>query len=112
MTPHLNIHPLTLTVRVIWWYNITRPNYTPGPWTVGRGRTANTILGDGMIIAEVREHIVNPTESNANETLIALAPELREALFEMFAVFYGTAETPKEYAACERASQLIKRTGA
>jgi hypothetical protein len=89
-----------------------KPNYTPGPWTIGRDRTAHTVIGSGMIIAEVREHIINPSESNANETLIALAPELREALSEMFAVFYFTAESPKEYAACERAINLLHKTGA
>ena len=82
---------------------MSEPKWTPGPWTV-------TVGGGGFLVATAKRRISQcigtSTEAFANTELIAVAPELYEAL-EAFATW--PVEHPVSYIEFEglRAKALI-----
>ena len=61
------------------------PRFTPGPWAVGTHRSITSPSGT---ICETHSHM-GIEEANANEYLIAAAPELLAALQSFVAAYNG-----------------------
>ncbi len=58
-----------------------KAEFTPGPWRCAGHRQIATTRGAGLPICEVWSGGVGIEQADANEALIAAAPELFEALF-------------------------------
>ena len=66
---------------------MTENKHTPGPWMVGP--SGKTIFGgeDELLLASCELTPFTPTTKRANARLIAVAPELLEALEEMVKMY-------------------------
>jgi len=71
--------------------------WTPGPWIIERYKEPHTsfiddinIVADGLVLAKLGKEL--SPENTANAHLIAAAPELYEALFNMMEIYHGRAE--------------------
>lgn len=64
--------------------------HTPGPWEASQWRVCHSVGGDIGVICDTANNAKTRTEENmANAKLIAAAPELLEALEELYAVVRG-----------------------
>lgn len=68
--------------------------WTPGPWEKKSFALSEEILAPGnKLVAIVRlRHYESSEEIRANAHLIAAAPELYDALFNMMEIYHGRAE--------------------
>lgn len=70
---------------------MSRNSFTPGPWFVDGDYDVAT--EDGTVVSWAAEGIFETGEINANSQLIAAAPELLEALQELFAHYKELADS-------------------
>lgn len=99
-----------------------RSAYTPGPWTVhpardGSGDCGIKAAGAVNIHAEVFAEFwakgdLQPAEANANASLIAAAPDLLEALRELYAATPDNEGGALGIACRKARAAITKATGA
>ena len=88
--------------------------YTAGPWTVAAGPTYCAIRTDARVIADMR--LVGLHYNKADATLIAAAPDLLEALQNLFDadmehVLMGDGKDDQIEAIAKARAAIAKATG-
>ncbi len=83
--------------------------HTPGPWVANYKLLANVEAGNGAVIAKV-QRLGSLTTMQANQRLIAAAPQLLAACQTMDAHYSGSLDHQPAYVKLARAA-LAKATG-
>ncbi len=92
----------------------TEHNHTPGPWFYNNWRFIEN--SKGLMIAELRPSSLDDNENRANTQLIAAAPDLLAALYELTEAVAGKCNKdgcPVSWDLIDNATNAIeKATGA